>query len=514
MKVVLVALNSKYVHTNIALYYLKNKIKDEVEVEILNLNVNDNISNNLNKIMRLKPDVVCFGVYIWNIEDTLRLSSNLKKINPKIIIAYGGPEVSYNPDEVLEKHSSIVDSILIGEAENNIVAFIKDLKEDNLQNKYLLPVKAEDVPSIADDIVINYDGRIVYIETSRGCPFRCSYCLSCINLGVRYFDLDQVKEDLIKILSINVKQIRFIDRTFNSNRKRALEIWQFLIENRKDTIFHFEISASLIDDEAISFLETIPKDIFQFEIGVQSTNEQTLKAINRRYNFAYEKEVIRKLAQIGKINLHTDLIIGLPHENFERFKTTFNDLYSLHSNEIQLGFLKFLKGTDLYEQKEEYGYIYADYPPYEVLQNKFITYEEIAYLKKFETVFNYIYNSKMFLEAIKYLESKFTNYYEMYELITDYFIKNDLIDVKVSYDSIYIHLIKLFNNDKALIQTLTHDFASNFKGTRDWMYNKYDIKEELAKINDKEITKKYKIIILDYNIENGKEEKTVYRIEK
>jgi len=508
MKVLLTTLNSKYTHKNIALYYLQNKIKHLCEVSFLNLNINDLINNNLNKILASKPEVVCFGVYIWNLEITLKLAADIKAINPSVIIGFGGPEVSYNPDEILSKYP-FVDSVLCGESENNIVAFIQDIQLNNWQKKYNLPVEAVDIPRITPNIINDYDGRIVYFETSRGCAFNCSYCLSCLDLRVRYFDLELVKEDLKKLLALNVKQIRFIDRTFNVNKERALAIWQFLLQNRYDTTFHFEICAALIDEEVLTFLKDVPKDIFRFEIGLQSTNKKTLSAINRRYDFIYEKKVIKKLVKMDNIHLHVDLIIGLPYETLDIFKKSFNDVYGLHANELQLGFLKFLKGTDIYLQKEEYGYEYSNYPPYEVLQNKFLAYEEIAYLKKFETVFEYLYNSKKFLNSMLYLETKFTDYYTMYEYITGYFIKHNLLDTKVAYDNIYEHLINLFNHDEILIQTLTYDFMSNFKGTRTWFYHKYDVKHEI-----KEREKEFKYLILDYDIKRHQVVKTIYKIKK
>ncbi|MCL2383720.1 MAG: B12-binding domain-containing radical SAM protein [Oscillospiraceae bacterium] len=523
MKVLLTTLNSKYTHTSIALYYLKNKIDDVADVSVLNLNVNENLSNCLNKILSYTPDVIGFGVYIWNVEETLKLACDIKKINPNIIIAFGGPEVSYNPEELLSKYDYI-DSILCGESERNIVEFIQDAKNENIQRIYKLPVEASDIPSISEDIADNYDKRVVYFETSRGCPFRCSYCMSCIDKTVRYFDLDQVKADLKHLLDLNVIQIRFIDRTFNSDRKRAIEIWQFLLNNGKDTEFHFEICASLIDDETLEFLKSVPKDTFRFEIGVQSTHKETLEEINRRYNFEYEKEVMKKLMNMQNIHIHADLIIGLPHETTDIFKKSFNDLYELYPHEMQLGFLKMLKGTDIYDRKDEFEYVYSNYPPYEVLKNKFMTYEEIAYLKKFETVFDYIYNSKKFLVSIRYMETKFDSYYEMYEYITNYFIENKLIDIKLSYDTIYMHLIKMFNDDGILIQTLTYDYVDNFKIIREWMYSKYDIKkeisayirecDELSKLSTNEVSKRYKFIALDYNVDSMKREKTIYKFEK
>ncbi|MDD2376956.1 MAG: DUF4080 domain-containing protein [Clostridia bacterium] len=525
MKVLLTTLNSKYSHVNIALYYLKNRILDLADVDTLNLNVNDELSNNLSKIISYEADVVCFGVYVWNIDQTLKIAENIKKVRPKTIISFGGPEVSYNKEEILQKYN-FVDSILCLESENNIIQFIKDVKINDIKNIYEIPVTISDIPDISDNLVENYDNRAVYFETSRGCPFRCSYCLSCIDKNMKYFVLENVKNQLKQLLDLDVIQIRFIDRTFNSNKQRAIEIWKFLLQNRKNTTFHFEICASLIDDDTLNFLKNVPKDIFRFEIGIQSTNEKTLEEINRKYNFDYEQDIIRKLVKLNTLHIHTDLIIGLPYETLDIFKHSFNDLYELNTTEIQLGFLKFLKGTDIYNRKDKFKYIYLGYPPYEVLNNIFMSYDEISYLKKFETVFESLYNSKKFIQSIKYIETKFSNYYEMYEYITNYFIKNKLTDRKISYDEIYESLIKLFNNDIILTQTLTYDYSSNFKGTRNWMHNKYNLKEEISNyisenkdtkfknITLTEILKKYKFIVLDYNIYNALTEKTFYTFVK
>jgi len=521
MKVLLTTLNSKYSHVNIALYYLKNRILDLCDVDTLNLNVNDELSNSLSRIISYDADVVCFGVYIWNIDQTLKIAENIKKLRPNTVISFGGPEVSYNKVEILEKYK-FVDSILCLESENNIIQLVQDVKKGKIKTIYEIPVAATDIPDISADLVENYDNRAVYFETSRGCPFRCSYCLSCIDKNMKYFDLDGIKIQLKKLLDLDVMQIRFIDRTFNSNKKRAIEIWEFILENRKNTTCHFEICASLIDDDTLKFLKRVPKDIFRFEIGIQSTNIKTLEEINRKYNFDYEKGIIQKLVELDTILIHTDLIIGLPYETLDIFKNSFNNLYKLHTTEVQLGFLKFLKGTDIYNRKDEFEYLYLGYPPYEVLSNIFISYNEISYLKKFESVFESLYNSKKFVESIKYLESKFLNYYEMYECITNYFIKNKLTDRKISYDEIYESLIKIFNNDNILPLTLTYDYSNNFKGTRDWMHNEYNLKEEIVdyivlnkdtKFKDlttTEILKKYKFIVLDYNIETRLSEKTFY----
>jgi radical SAM superfamily enzyme YgiQ (UPF0313 family) len=521
MKVLITTLNSKYSHTNIALYYLKNSIKDICDTYTHNFTINDNLEKIVETIVNYNCDLVCLGCYIWNIEQTLKIAKSLKIIKPNVSIAFGGPEVSYNPDYYL-KNYDFISSIICGEGENSIRQLVLDFKNNKIQKIYSIPVKSEDIPEITDDILDNYDNRVVYFETSRGCPFRCSYCLSCIDKNIKCFDLETVKKDLLKILEKDVKQIRFIDRTFNSNKKRALEIWDFLIKNRKSTTFHFEICANLIDAETLIFLRDVPNDIFQFEIGIQSTNENTLKSINRGYNFEYESKVIKKLVEFGNIKLHTDLIIGLPFEDINIFKKSFNDLYSLHTNEVQLGFLKFLKGTDIYTTKEEFEYKYNDYPPYELLENKFISYNEVRFLKKFEIVFDIFFNSGYFKNTIKFLEKKYTDYFTLFEEITKYFDQNNYFDRKISTDESYDILINMYREDidfNVIKQSLTYDYFLKFNGYRDWFYNKYseNLKEIISKFIDKNreilfnnmtnsnIHKMFKFCILDFDFENNSE---------
>lgn len=531
MKVLLTTLNSKYSHINIALYYLKNCIKDICDVSIKNYTINDNLDNILEDIISQKPDLVCFGCYIWNIEQILKLCKNIHILNSNIKIALGGPEVSYNPNEILDSYPYI-SSIMCGESETSIVNLINDLKNNNIQKIYNVPVETKNIPNIADNILNNYDNRVVYFETSRGCPYRCSYCLSCIDKNIKYFDLNTSLSELKKLLDANVKQIRFIDRTFNSDKKRALILWKFLIDNRKDTTFHFEICVNLINEETLNFLKIVPKDVFQFEIGVQSTNKDTLLSINRGYKWEHEKEMLQKLKSFNNIKLHTDLIIGLPYETLDIFKNSFNELYSIKPHEIQLGFLKLLKGTDIYEKKDIFEYKFTDEPPYEVLENKFISYNEVRFLKRFEDIFETVYNSGIFKNTIKILEKKYENYYELYESITNYFISNNYFSRKFSIDEIFILLNNMYKTDKEYLiinQALTYDYFLKFNGHRDWHYDKYkdEIKDILNDFIEKsridifnckrntDIYKKYKFLILDFDFNNNCNfDKCIYFIEK
>lgn len=531
MKVLLATLNSKYSHINIALYYLKNCIKDICDVVIKNYTINDNLDNVLEDIMKVNADLICFGCYIWNIEQTIKLAKNIYTLNSNIKIAFGGPEVSYNPDEILKMYP-FISSVMCGEGEISIQNLVNDLKTNSIKQIYNNPVNIEFIPKIADDIITNYDNRVTYFETSRGCPYRCSYCLSCIDKNIKYFDLDSSINELKKLLDKNVKQIRFIDRTFNSDRKRALKIWKFLINNRKDTTFHFEICVNLIDDETLEFLKSVPKDIFQFEIGVQSTNKDTLLAINRGYKWEHEKKMLYELRKFNNIKLHTDLIIGLPYETLDIFKNSFNELYSIHPHEIQVGFLKLLKGTDIYDKKDEFEYKFTDEPPYEVLENKFISYKQIRFLKKFEDVFETLCNSGYFKTTLSFLENKYNNYYELFEDITNYFIKNNYFLRKFSIEETFTILDKMYKQDKDYIvinQALTLDYFLKFNGHRNWHYNNYegktkDILNEFIEKNrntlfntkrNSDIYKEYKFLILDYNFENNKiEKKLIYYVNK
>lgn len=528
MKVLITTLNSKYSHINIALYYLKKSIKNLCECSIENFTVNDSLNKIMEKVTSHHADMICFGCYIWNIEQTLKLAESIKKIFPHVIIALGGPEVSYNSKEILEKYP-FISSIMCGEGENSIKALITDAIKKDIKPIYSLPVFVQDIPRIADDILSSYDNRVVYFETSRGCPYRCAYCLSCIDKNIKYFPIESVKEDLKKLLAHDVKQIRFLDRTFNSNRKRALELWEFMLAHRKHTTFHFEICANLIDEETLQFLKKVPKDTFQFEIGVQSTNQTTLEAINRAYHFDYESAIIDHLKKYTNIKLHTDLIIGLPFETYSIFQKSFNDLYSLHPHEIQLGFLKFLKGTDIYTKQKEHEYQFNSYPPFEVLQNRYLTYEEITYLKNFETVFEMLYNSGYFKNSLFFIETYYQNhYFTMYRSLTDYFIENGYLDRKISIEECFQILYHFFTKETRIHQALTYDYFLKFNGTRDWQYHVYSstLKEDIQSfVKEKketlfknlslsEIYKHYKFCILDYNFYTNTVEKTVYYTKK
>lgn len=462
MKILLTTLNTKYVHTNIALKYLYETIKDK-EATLREFTINEPIGKILREIIKEDANVIAFSVYLWNVESILKLSENIKKIKKNVKIVLGGPEVTYQSEKILKENPS-VDYVIIGEGEETfpkLMTFIENSKSENdylnipehvsyrikdeiKVGKIALICDTNKIPRIAKSIAENYDGRIVYIETVRGCPYNCSYCLSSTIKGIRPFEMERVKEELLILIKAEVKLIKFVDRTFNYDKKRAMEIWNFILENNISSEFHFEISAHLIDDEMLDFLATIPKDTFRLEIGVQSTNPETIKAINRNTNFEIIKKVTQKIMQSQNITTHLDLIAGLPYENYERFQESFNDVYQLRPSELQLGFLKLLSGCQITKEKDMYQYEYTSYSPYEVLSNKYITFDEIAKLKNVEEMLDIYYNSMRYKNSLKYVEEKFDTSYDMYYEISKYAETNGYLDRKISAEEWFDVLIRFY----------------------------------------------------------------------
>ena len=457
MKILLTTLNTKYVHTNIALKYLYETIKDKNTV-LKEFTINEPIGKVLREIVKENADVVAFSVYLWNVEEILKLSENIKKINKNVKIILGGPEVTYQSEKILKENSS-VDYVIIGEGEETFPALINYLEGSRFEIAEHVSYRKSDgfnigeiglvcdtnkIPRIAAAIVSNYDGRIVYIETVRGCPYNCSYCLSSTIKGIRPFEMERVKEELLTLIKAEVRLIKFVDRTFNYDRKRAMEIWKFLIENNISSEFHFEISAHLIDDEMLEFLASVPENTFRLEIGVQSTNPETIKAINRNTDFEVITKVTKKIMEKGNITTHLDLIAGLPYEGYERFKESFNDVYNLRPSELQLGFLKLLSGCQITKEKELYEYEYTSYSPYEILSNKFISFEEITKLKNVEEMVDIYYNSMRYKNSLKYVEEKFETPYKMYYELSIYAETNGYFERKISAEEWFDVLAKFY----------------------------------------------------------------------
>ncbi len=418
MKVLLTTLNAKYIHSSLALRYLRAYCGDKPwDLKVREFTINDSVHSIFGEIYKENPGIVAFSCYIWNITEILTLARRIKQVMNDVIIILGGPEVSYDAHTLMKRYP-FIDYIVRGEGE----AAFRELLEHILERMG----NVEDISGITyrtmgcvtgnrhrepmDDLSVipfpyTYDrdlkNKIVYYEASRGCPFRCSYCLSSTIKGVRFFPVQRVKKDLVRLIELGVKQIKFVDRTFNCNTDFAREIFEFLIEEGGNTNFHFEIYADLLDDRLIDLLADAPPGLFQFEVGVQSTNREVLKEVRRIPDQDKLFNNVRRVAKGRNIHQHLDLIAGLPREDMASFERSFNDVYALEPDMLQLGFLKLLKGSHIRGRAKEYGYIFTREPPYEVLANKWMNYDNIRRLKLIERVFNYYYNTHGFDNTLR-----------------------------------------------------------------------------------------------------------------
>lgn len=423
MKVIICCLNSKYVHASLSPWCLLSGVrsfcKEKVEASVMESTINGNIYDFADKIISEKPDVISFSSYIWNITKTLEICRYIKeKHECKIVL--GGPEVAYRQEDVLKKYN-FIDFVLAGEGEWIFPDFLNNLNGDlslvsglsYRENGKIITIPekiyADTPPSpYSDEFFENLRGRISYIETSRGCPYRCAFCLSGRCSPLRYFDLEQVKKDIIKLANSGTQTLKFVDRTFNANPKRANDILAFIKENYGKEIlpnvcFHFEIAGDILRKDTLDILETMPLGAVQLEIGMQSFNEETLKTINRKTNTKKLIENIQKLISFKNMHIHIDLIAGLTGEDLESFRNSFNIGYSLKAQMLQMGFLKLLYGADMRENQEKYPCTFNDEPPYEVTSTPWLTSDEIKMLKKCEDAVDRLYNSGRFLFTLDYL---------------------------------------------------------------------------------------------------------------
>ncbi|NLB89340.1 MAG: B12-binding domain-containing radical SAM protein, partial [Syntrophomonadaceae bacterium] len=444
MKVLLVTLNAKFIHSSLALAYLKAFAQSEsINIEIREYTINEQVMDILADIHKAKPDILCFSCYIWNIEPILEICSDFKRVNPDIPIILGGPEVSYDAKDILAKYP--VDFVIRGEGEETFKELLLSLKnksgysfikgityrhEDKIienEDRELIN-NLDIIPFPYQDNLANYKNKTVYYETSRGCPFNCAYCLSSTIKGVRYFSLDRVKEDLSYLMANEVKEVKFVDRTFNCNEERALKIMDFILENNKSTKFHFEIDAEILSDKFIDFLRHVPSGWFDFEIGIQSTYLPALNAVNRKAHWETLQRKIKLLTELGNIHIHLDLIAGLPNESYSEFGNSFNNVYNLKPDMLQLGFLKLLKGSPIRKEAERYQYVYQGKPPYQVLSNHIITYDEMIRLNQIENLVNRYYNTHIIEETLNYIIEKIfaDNAFRFFEEFAKYWDKEGL----------------------------------------------------------------------------------------
>lgn len=439
MKVLLATLNAKYIHTSLAIRYLKAYCESDFDIELAEYTIKDPALNIVSDLFGRNPDVIGFSCYIWNIEETISIVRMLRKVMPSVKIVLGGPEVSYDTHEWMQRVPEI-DFIVMGEGEETLHHLLTELRgEQKYHFVYGLAYRKKDEiivgpprpkldlndipsPHRFEEDRGSLSKRVVYFETSRGCPFSCQFCLSSIEVGVRYFDLERTKEDLLYLIHAGAKLIKFVDRTFNIKRDYALEIFRFLIEHHQGCVFQFEITADIMRPEVLEYLaEHAPPGIFRFEIGVQSTNDLTNELIKRKQNFAKLSRTVTAIKQSGKIDQHLDLIAGLPEEDYASFAKTFNDVFALRPEELQLGFLKMLRGTGLRNDAERYGYIYMDHAPYEMLANHVLSFSEVVRIKRVEDVLEKYWNAHRMDHTIEYLITHvFASPFEFFQRFGDY----------------------------------------------------------------------------------------------
>jgi len=443
MKVVLSTLNAKFIHTSLALRCLKAFSGERFDIDIAEYTIKDPAMNIVSDIFSRNPDVVGFSCYIWNIEETITVINMLRKIKPEVKIILGGPEVSYDMDYWMDRIPE-VDFIVVGEGEETFHHLLTEIEGDGkyhmvfgvtyrkqredrvevLINPPRPKLNLNELPSphrFQEDIA-NLGSRVVYFETSRGCPFSCQFCLSSIEVGVRYYDMERTKADILYLIEAGAKLIKFVDRTFNIKRDYALEIFHFLIENHGGCVFQFEITADIMRPEVLDYLaEHAPPGIFRFEIGVQSTNDPTNEAVQRRQNWLKLVRTVLKVKNSGKIDQHLDLIAGLPLENYDTFRGTFNDVFELRPEELQLGFLKMLRGTGLRREADKWGYIYMDRSPYEMLGNDLMPFSDIVRIKRVEDVLEKYWNAHRMDHTLLYLVDRvFPSPFDFFQSFGDF----------------------------------------------------------------------------------------------
>lgn len=471
MKFVLAALNAKYVHSNLAVYDIEaytrvNWHKKYGNDESLLLSIKEyTINHNLDLIMQSlykeNATLIAFSCYIWNISEVLTIAKELKKVSPSLLIWLGGPEVSYNSKELL-LDNKFIDGIIVGEGEATFFDLVNKYTENDIElsdipgityrhlsgkvlcNKPRVLLSMDEIPFIYDDLD-SFENKILYYETSRGCPFSCSYCLSSIDKSVRFRNLSLVKKELSFFLDNKVKQVKFIDRTFNCDRQRARQIWQYLCDNDNGiTNFHFEISADLIEQEDLDIFKRMRPGLIQLEIGLQTTNTRSIQEIRRIMDIDKLKSNMLAINEMGNIHQHLDLIAGLPYEDYNSFVESFNAAYAMKPNQLQLGFLKVLKGSYMEEQVKEYGLIYRDEQPYEVLATKWISYEEILVLKNIEEMVEVYYNSDQFQHTVAYMEGFFDTPFELYKDLADFYEKKTVQGIGYKREARYELLREFF----------------------------------------------------------------------
>ncbi len=447
MKILLVACNAKYIHSNLAVYDLQAYASDYADHIVLKeYTINQQKDDIMRDIYLEHPDVVCVSCYIWNLSFVKELMADLIKILPGADFWVGGPEVSYDAEKFLTENSEFK-GVMVGEGEETFKELagyyveknpqnLKDMtgicyrdKDQIIHNGWRQIMDLSSIPFIYKDLS-EFKNRIIYYESSRGCPFSCSYCLSSIDKKLRFRDTETVKKELQFFIDNKVPQVKFVDRTFNCKHDHAMAIWKYINEHDNGvTNFHFEISADLLREEELQEMSTMRPGLIQLEIGVQSTNPDTIKAIHRTMDFEKLKGIVDRIHSFGNIHQHLDLIAGLPYEDYDSFRNSFNDVYALKPQQLQLGFLKVLKGSHMMEMCREYGIVYKTQEPYEVLSTKWLDYDHVLKLKTVENMVEVYYNSGQFQNTLEYLEKFFPDAFSIYERLGSFYMEKGYGDI-------------------------------------------------------------------------------------
>ncbi|WLR43118.1 B12-binding domain-containing radical SAM protein [Bacillus carboniphilus] len=515
MHTVLTSLNAKYIHTNLAIRYLKAYASEEFNVSITEYTIKDPIMNIVTDLYKRQPEVIGFSCYIWNIKESIEVIKMLKKIDPQLVIIVGGPEVTYDTKHWMETVPEI-DFISIGEGEATFKQFLQAINDKSsieevsglayrddgkiIMNPQRNKIDLKTLPSpfnFKEDLP-HLSKRVTYIETSRGCPFSCQFCLSSIEVGVRYFDREKIKEDIRHLMRNGAKTIKFVDRTFNISRSYALEMFQFLIdEHIPGTVFQFEITADIMRPEVIQFLnENAPEGLFRFEIGVQSTNDETNELVKRKQNFNKLTRTVSMVKEGGKIDQHLDLIAGLPEEDYHSFRQTFNDVFALRPEELQLGFLKMLRGTGLRLSADKHQYIFMDTPPYEILGNNVLSFDDIIKIKQVEDVLEKYWNDHRMDETIEFIVCElFDTPFDFFQQFGSYWEVHDWSRIGHQLEDLFYRLyefIKASSSKQSAQLTkdlLTYDYLrlQKHRPRKSWWKGNTLTKEEQKQI--------YKVIL-------------------
>lgn len=453
MKVLLTAINAKYIHSNLAVYSLKayaeenliKELNEKIEIKLAEYTVNQQVDAILQEIYKQQPDMLCFSCYIWNLDYVEELVREVHKVLPETMIWVGGPEVSYDGKDVLTRLPEVT-GVMKGEGEQTFCELLTHYVSENgetladiegivyrdkltgeiLENEWRKVMDLSKVPFVYHNME-GFEHKIIYYESSRGCPFSCSYCLSSVDKCLRFRDIELVKKELQFFIEHKVPQVKFVDRTFNCKHDHAMTVWKYIMDHDNGiTNFHFEVSADLLNEEELKLISKMRPGLIQLEIGVQSTNPDTIHEIRRTMKFEEVARIVKRINGYQNVHQHLDLIAGLPFEDYVSFRKSFNDVYALQPEQLQLGFLKVLKGSYMEEQKNIYGLVYKSRPPYEVMYTKWLPYTDVLRLKGVEEMVEVYYNSRQFCYTLPYLEKQFADAFSMFEELARYYEEHEL----------------------------------------------------------------------------------------